>query len=792
MIDYQTGSPAGASPASNQQKEFHLPDQRDKGIDFSLLFGILSRRKGIIFATVVILTSLIAFVSTQLEPVYSATSAILLEPRETRIVNMESVVEELPTDSSMIETQIKVLRSTHFAERVIDELNLLELSAFNPLLNGDDQPASLPEQLFSMALDWLPGQWVSKIGLAAQQSDDGLEVAAATSASDGDFTRTSVGDSGKSLTDEQTAAMLQQNAVNAIASTRLQKQLNIQQSGSSYVITVTHSSTDRDRAASVANAVAELYVNGQLETKRSATARAANWLSGRINELRQQLQMDEETIEQYRTENQLQLGDEDKLNQQELSAVNAQLLTLEAERAEKQATLDLAQALQRDGKDIKTLAGMFDSPMIIALYQNKLALDREESRLSQEYGPRHSKMIQLTADRTNIVVEIEAHITRGIRELATNIDLIESRRSLLEARLGEARAGSADRNRASIELRLLERDAEATRLLYTAFLKRFKELNEQQDILESSARVISTAPLPDEPSFPKPKLMTTVGGIGSMILGILLAFVVDSLDRTVRSSSEAEELLNAPVLGMIPQVQAPKRGQSMHNFLLETPPAPYTEAVGAVRAGIWFSNVDQPANIVLVTSSVPDEGKTALSLTLGAAAANASLKTVVVDLDLRLPSIGPAIDKYGGGILEYVAGEKTIEDIIVEHDTIRDLHFITVRNLAANPAEVLASRQIANLIDTLSNRYDYIVLDTPPILGLADARFVSNMADVAVFVVRWGKTKRETAQRGLATLRSTGAKVAGVVMTQVNIKRQKKYSSTDVVQYSGKYQKYYT
>lgn len=765
-------------------------DQQDRGVDLSLLFGIINRRKILILATVAIVTSLVGFVSTQLEPVYSASSSILLEPRETRVVNMESVVEELPQDESMIETQIKLLRSTHFAERVISELKLLDSPDFNPMINGGGMTASLPERLIAMAFGWLPDQWASKVGLAAQQGGEGLNLEAA--ADEIEPAQASGGGVRQAMIDEPGSSMGGQKATLALAAAMLQEQLNIQQSGSSYVITVTHSSMNRENAAMVANAVAELYVTDQLEAKRSATARAANWLSGRIGELRGQLLEAEEVIEQYRAENELVHGPEHQLNQQELSAVNAQLVNLEAERAEKQATLDLARSLQGEGKDIKTLAGMFDSPMIVALYQNKLALDREESRLSQEYGPRHSKMLQLSADRVKLVGEIEAHITRGIQELATEIGLIESRRGQLEGRLGEAKTGAGDRSRAGIQLRLLEREAEATRLLYTTFLKRFKELNEQHDILEANARIISTALAPDKPSFPKPKLMTTVGGIGSMILGILLAFVVDSVDRTVRSTREAEELLGVPILGLIPTVRNPDRKKSLHQSLLDQPPGPYMEAVGAVRAGIWFSNVDMPPKVVLVTSSVPDEGKTTLSLTLGAAAARTNLYTVVVDLDLRRPSVGPAIDKYGGGILEYIADEKTLDDIIVKHDTVRNLDFITVRGLADYPAEILASQRMAELIDALRERYDYIVLDTPPILGLADARFIANMADVAIFAVRWGKTKKETIQRGLATLRSAGVNLAGAVLTQVNIKRQKKYSTTDVIQYSGKYKKYYT
>jgi capsular exopolysaccharide synthesis family protein len=211
-----------------------------------------------------------------------------------------------------------------------------------------------------------------------------------------------------------------------------------------------------------------------------------------------------------------------------------------------------------------------------------------------------------------------------------------------------------------------------------------------------------------------------------------------------------------------------------------------------VHSALYFSNIDQPPQVVLVTSSVPAEGKTTLALSLATLLAESGRKTVAVDLDLRRPSLGhPSREAGGGDLVDYMRGEKTLDEIVHEDDQVYDLHIVPARRLRASPTDLLASEKMASLMAELRARYEYVMLDSPPLLGMSDSRIAARLADAVVFVVRWSKTGEEVALKALDMLQGSGAPIAGAVLTQVNIRRHRKYSPEEVVHYYGRYQDYY-
>ena len=569
--------------------------------------------------------------------------------------------------------------------------------------------------------------------------------------------------------------------------------LGVDATTKSYAISVAFTSVEPETAAQVANTMAELFVEKQLEAKRIANTGTLDWLTGRLNELRAQVVEADKAAETYREKNQLLASGRGlAFDDQELAALSDELIKARAERLATEAKLRRIKELRAKGESLDAVPEVLLSPYIVDLRDREMDVLRQEAQLRQEFGPLHPSMIEIESEKDKLTARIDAEIQRVIGSIANQIATIQVREDTLTAKLEEAKAGSLQNSRAEIQLRILEREAESTRTLYATFLDRFKQLTEQRELLEPGARVVSKAPVPTEPSFPKVKLMAGAGFMGSLMFGLLLAFVVDRVDGGLRTGRQTEAVLSAPSIGLIPKVGRAVRGHGPHLYLARKPISPYAEAIRAVQTALYFSNVDRPPQVVLVTSSLPAEGKTTLALSLATLLAASGHKTVALDLDLRAPALGRRFGKpRRGDLIDYMKGQKELDEILHEVDEVDNLHVIRTRRLAGSPTDVLASQKMAALMADLRARYQYVILDSPPLLGMSDALFAAHLADATVFVVRWSKTGEEVAQRALGILRDSGTRIAGVVLTQVNVRRQRKYSPAEVAQYYGRYRKYY-
>ena len=296
---------------------------------------------------------------------------------------------------------------------------------------------------------------------------------------------------------------------------------------------------------------------------------------------------------------------------------------------------------------------------------------------------------------------------------------------------------------------------------------------------------------PDRPSTPGPKLFGAVGFTASLMLGTLLALLLERLDSGLRSGKQLEASLGLPALGLVPRVERLKRNQKPHQYLIAKPLSAYAEAIRAIYTSMQLSDVDNPPKVVLVTSSLPQEGKTTLAVSLATFVARSSQRVFLMDLDLRHPSIQRELRVTPTtGFVEYMAGERTIEEVI-QHDEETGLDYLPVKRQTANPTDLLSSQKMRHLIRQLREAYDYVVIDSAPLLGVTDTKVAALLADKVLFATQWEKTTKDTASNGLAHLREIRASVAGAVLTQVDVVKHAQYGYGDVGQYYGKYQKYY-
>jgi polysaccharide biosynthesis transport protein len=474
----------------------------------------------------------------------------------------------------------------------------------------------------------------------------------------------------------------------------------------------------------------------------------------------------------------------------QLAALNSELIRVQAELAEKRAKLGTLRALRSGKQGFESVPEVLASPVMANLRQQQTELLRQRAQESQEYGPRHPRILQLQADQRELEQKIRTEIQNIVGAFERDVAVTENRERMLRQSLAQTKGHVVQNNQAEVQLGQLEREAEANRALYTTFLERFKTLTEQQEVLEPGVEVISAAAVPSTRSFPQPNLIIAAGFTSSLVFATLLAFVAESLENGLRSGRQIEEALGLANLGIVPWV---KGGFKLHHYLAQKPRSAYAEAVRSLHIGMKFANLNRPPKIILVTSSLPNEGKTTLALSLGASTAAAGHKTVVVDLDLRHPSVRRELNQpvTAPGLIEFIAGEATLEQVTHIDELQPNLHVVTVRRNPSNPIDLIGSQRMSALMTQLRSRYKYVILDAPPVLGISDTRLAALLADAVLFVVRWGKTKAEVAQNAVNALRESHAPVAGAVLTQVDIERHAKRAYGDAVEYYGQYKQYY-
>jgi capsular exopolysaccharide synthesis family protein len=560
----------------------------------------------------------------------------------------------------------------------------------------------------------------------------------------------------------------------------------------SWVIEISVDSTVPGKSENIANTVADLYIVEQLEAKYEATKVATAWLSARLSNLRGQLEVSERAVERYRNQAGMVEGRNSvTVAMQQLSEINTQLVLARSRSAEAVARLQQVERLLAKHRDVSSVGRVLSSALIQRLLEQESDLIRRRAEMSTEFGPKHPRMINVHAEIRDLRRKIGTEIDKVVLSLKNEVEVAKAR----ESSLADTLSGIEDRmgvlNQRQVQLRALERDSEANRALYGTFLARFKEMSGQNDLQTPDARIISRASIPIVQSAPRVKLIVGLVFVFSVIIGISLVFVVEQLDTGYRSMEQIEQLTEVAALGLVPMVKT-KKGDSVARLILDQPISSYAESIRNLFVGLMLSNVDRPPKIVLVTSSMPDEGKSSITLSLARTVALSGRKVVVVDCDLRRPSLHVALDlPRTPGLVELLAKRATLDEA-VQKDEASGADLITAGEQVSNTIDLVSSEQLKRLLANLGQTYDLVILDSPPILAVTDARVLASAADKTIFVVRWEKTKREAVALGLRQVEMSGGSIAGVVLSKVDVRKHAGYSFADSGYYYGKNMKYYS
>lgn len=717
-------------------------------VDLRRLYAAFRRRIRL-FAAVALLVFLGAILVTlQATPKYTASASVMLDTRKEKVTDTDAVLSGLPSDSSSVDTEVEVLKSRQLAGRVVKALALDKDPEFNKALR---KPTGLKALL---------GGAASAMGASTPEG--------------------------------RLSAVQQQKRADSIVDAALAG-LKVRRSGLTYVIKVDYESEDPAKAAAIANKWAELYLLEQLEAKFDATQQATNWLNSRLGELRNQVISDEAAVQQFKIANNLLSASGTSLTEQEISNYNQTLAQARAQVAEDEARLTTARRQLASGSTGDDVGEALSSPVIQQLRAQRAQVSGQVADLQGRYGERHPEMLKAKRQLSDIDAQIEQEIQRIISNLEAKASVSRQRAAAMAGSLGGAKGTLEANNRAMVRLNELQRTSEASKTLYESYLNRYKETSTQQGIEQSDARIVSKAKIPTVQSSPKVKLNLALGLLLALGAGGAAVVLAEMLDAGLATAEDVERRLDTSYLGAIPLLASvtDEINLSPIDYVVAKPLSSFSESLRNLRTSILYSRLGEPVKVVAITSSLPGEGKTTTSICLGRASALQGSRTIVVDCDLRRRTVNRALGAEPTvGLLEVLGGEATLQQAVTI-DEGSGAHFLPLAKSAFTPKDVFGSVAMDRLLTDLRARYDLVILDTAPVLPVADTRMLAPKADAVVFLARWRKTPQHAIEAAFRLLKGTGSNLAGIALTQMDMKQQTKYGYGDPGYYYAEYKKYY-
>lgn len=563
--------------------------------------------------------------------------------------------------------------------------------------------------------------------------------------------------------------------------------------GNAFTLRVSYKHPDPEAAALLANTYASAYVDSAVNRERDSLDRAAGFLDGRIEELREQARRDVEAVQVYRIENDMLSAQGRTLNEQDISAISQQLVLARAAAAEDKARLDTALdqlAEGAPGTDGGAVGEALNSNVVATLKGRKGELATLLADMRGRLGPRHPDRQGAEREYADVSQQIVVEVDRVISGLAAKAEVSRRRAASLEASLAGAQGQLETNNRAMVELDDLERQAAASQGLYETYLNTYKETVARGGMETPEARVVSAARVPGVPVEPRVGLVLAFGGVLGLGLGVAAAYLAEATYSGLTTGAEVEDGLGVPYVGMM---AAHGRVRSADDLLAALAKAPVREELADSLLTSLRFQARGGTKVLAVVSALPDEGKTNLTVLLALVAARRGERTIIVDCDPKRCGATKLFGVAGAaGMSDVLAGDVDLEDAIrptgVEG---ADLLPIGARELPEGRWFDDPSSRFARMLAELRADYDRVILDGRPILAVAAGREVACYAEHILVAVQWRGTSRAAVRQALGLLPASVHDRLSVVLTRVDLKRQVRYASGDQLSYFSRYRKYY-
>jgi succinoglycan biosynthesis transport protein ExoP len=713
----------------------------------------------IVFVTLAVLALVGVYLLTA-PPSYTAEATMIIDTRKAQAFQQQQAPQvDVSVDSATVDSQVELLRSENVILTVIRNLHLTEDPEFNGSAGGNIISAVLG--VFGKIANLFSGS------------------------------------------EPPSTFDLERRATEVF-----EKQLTVKRLGLTYVITISFRSLNADRAAQIANAIVDSYVNDQFEAKYQTTRRAGVWLQERIRELQHQASSAEEAVVAFKEKNNIVETGGRLTTEQQLAEVNSQIVQARATTAEAKARLDRIDDIIKAEIPDATVADTLKSDVITKLRQQYLDYASKEADWSARYGPNHLAAVNMRNQMLQTKRAIIDELKRIAQTYRSDYEIAKVREESIQQSMSSAVTQSQTTSQAQLILRDLESSAQTYRALHDNFLQRYMESVQQQSFPITEARSISPATRPLRKSHPRSLLILIIGAAGGIMLGAGIGFFRDQLDRVFRTGDQVEKMLKLDCLSILPAINGETAkpfaigrragnkagnnnvesvsGSSALSYATKSPFSRFAESVRAIKVAVDLaSNKTGKTNRVIgICSSLPNEGKSTVATNLAQLTAMSGARTILVDCDLRNPSLSRILAPDAKvGILEVLAGTATMDQVL-RKDPVTNLAFIPIvmKTRMANSSEILPSEQMKNLFDVLRQHFDYVIVDFPPLAPVVDVRATAHLIDFYLFVVEWGRTKIDVAQHALMSASGVYDQTLGVVLNKANMQEFSRYQG-----YTGNY-----
>jgi succinoglycan biosynthesis transport protein ExoP len=699
--------------------------------------AVLHKRRGIVLTCLGVSLAVAVLHNYTTRPVYQATTQILIDRDTPNVLPNKELVELVQGGMDYYQTQYQLLKGRSLAERAVERLKLQthpEL-ATGPMLNPWERLRGLFGRPPAAAMD-----------------PNGLPLSPAA------------------------AAFRSRVEVAPIPGSRL--------------VNLHFRAYDPQVAADAVNALAQLYIEQSLELRFTTSTEATGWLSERLKEQQAKVEAAEKALQDYReSEGLVNQEERQGLVSQKLEMLNGAVLDARTDRIAKESLYNQIATL--GPAQVESFPLVLGSEAVQALKLELAQLQKEEARLAETLGDRHPDMVRARAQIRTTEEKIRAEIRNVARAAESEYRTALAKESRLAASLEAVKHEAQDTNRKSIEYGVLMREVETNRKLYQDLLTKTKQTGLETELKTTNIRVVEKAETPRGPVSPRPMRNYQIAVLVGLLAGIALAFGFEHLDNTFKTPEDVKEHLQVPFLGMVPDFGLKSGGGATRgpniSQILKNPSSAVGDAYRVLRTNLIFTSAETTGRVLVVTSATPAEGKTTTLAHLASALAHNGAKVLAVDADLRRPTLHQHFGlQKTPGLSDLIVGKAQASQAI-QTTRVNGLQLLACGYLPPNPAELLGSPMMKQILDALRAHYDWVLIDSPPLLAMADTPVLCSLVEGVVLVLAAEVATKPAVMRAIDQVRGVGGKVTGVVLNRVNLERNSYYYG----QYYGEYYRSY-